>query len=39
MPMQNQKYLRMLAVALLAMGVTMSAAQADDDRDEKYGNK
>ncbi len=39
MPMQNQKYLQMVAVALLALGATMSAAQADDDRDEKYGNK
>lgn len=37
MTIQNQKILQMLAVALLAMGVTMSAAQADDDRDEKYG--
>ena len=37
MTIQNQKFLRMLAVALLAMGVTISAAQADDDRDERSG--
>ena len=37
MSIHKQKNLRMLAVALLAMGVMMSAAQADDDRDERYG--
>lgn len=36
---QDQKIARALAVALLAMCVTMSAAQADDDRDRKYGEK
>ena len=39
MSIHNQKTFRMLAVALLAMGVTMSAAQADEDRDERYGEK
>lgn len=35
----KQKNFRMLAVALLAMSVTMPAAQADDGRDKKYGGK
>ena len=40
MSIKDQKLFRMLAVALLAMSVTMPAAQADDDdRDEKYGEK
>ncbi|HEU0220038.1 MAG TPA: diheme cytochrome c [Gallionella sp.] len=39
MSIHNQKTFRMLAVALLAMGITMSVAQADDDRDERYGEK
>ena len=39
MSKHKQKNFRMLAVALLAMGVTMSAAQADDDRDERYGGR
>ena len=37
MSIKDQKFFRILAVALLALGA-MSAAQADDDdRDEKYG--
>ena len=39
MSIHKQKNFRMLAAALLAMGATMSAAQADDDRNEKYGAK
>ena len=40
MSMHNyQKNFRMLAVALLATGVTISAAQADDDRNERYGGR
>jgi len=40
MSIKDQKLFRMLAVALLAISVTMPAAQADDDdRDEKYGEK
>ena len=38
MSIKDQKFFRILAVALLAMSVTMPAAQADDDdHDEKYG--
>lgn len=37
MSIHKQKNFRILAVALLAVGVTMSAAQGDDDRDERYG--
>jgi len=33
------KFFRTLAVALLAVGVTMSAAQADDDHDEEKGER
>lgn len=40
MSIHKQKTFRVLAVALLAMGVTMSAAQADDDDDdERYGGR
>lgn len=40
MSIYDQKVFRMIAVALLAISVTMPAAQADDDdRDEKYGEK
>ncbi|MDD5299790.1 MAG: diheme cytochrome c [Gallionella sp.] len=40
MSIYNQKNFRMLAVALLAMGIMIPAAQADDDdRDERYGGK
>src|SRR3989338_9182518 len=40
MLMRNQKFSRILTVALLAISVTMPAAQADDDeRDEKYGGR
>jgi len=39
MTIRDNKFFRMLAVALLAMGVTMSAAQADDDGGGKYGEK
>jgi len=39
MLIHNQKIFRMLAVALLAVGVTMPVAQADDDRDERYGGR
>jgi len=35
----KQKTLRVLAVALLAMGAAMPVAQADDDDDEGYGGK
>lgn len=36
MQTQDHKFVRVLAVTLLAMGVTMSAAQADDDGDEGF---
>jgi len=40
MSIKDQKLFRILAVALLAISVTMPVAQADDDgRDEKYGEK
>jgi len=40
MSIKDQKFFRILAVALLAMSVTMPAAQADDDdREEKYAGK
>ncbi|MDP1996745.1 MAG: diheme cytochrome c [Gallionella sp.] len=40
MSIKDQKFFRILAVALLAMSVTMPAAQADDDdRNERYGEK
>lgn len=40
MSIHNQKFPWILAVALLAIGVTMSAAQADDDdRGERYSGK
>ena len=40
MAIKDQKVFRILAVALLAMSVTLPAAQADDDdRDEKYSEK
>lgn len=39
MSIHKQKNFRMLAVVLLAMGVTIPAAQADDDRDERYGGR
>lgn len=38
MPMLKQKTFRVLAVVLLAMGVAIPVAQADDD-DERYGGK
>ena len=38
MSIQNQKILQMLAVALLAMGVTLPAARADNDGG-KYGGE
>lgn len=37
MSIHDRNFPRALVVALLAMGVTMSAAQADDGRDERYG--
>ena len=37
MSMHYRKFPRAVAVAILAMSVTMSIAQADDDRDERYG--
>ena len=39
MTMHNQKILHIAAVALLVMGAAMSAAQADDDREEGYSGK
>lgn len=36
---QNQKFIGSLVVALLAMGMTIPAAQADNDDDGKYGSK
>ena len=40
MSIYDQKVFRMIAVALLAISVTMPAAQADDDDDdERYGGK
>ena len=39
MSIHKQKTFRVLAIALLAMGIMMPAAQADDGHDEKYGGK
>ncbi len=40
MPVHKQRTFRGLAVALLAMGMTMSVAQADDDEhEERYGGE
>lgn len=39
MSIHNRNFPRTLVVALLAIGMTMSAAQADDDRDERNSGK
>lgn len=39
MLIHNQKIFRILAVALLAMSVTLPVAQADDDDGDKYSKK
>lgn len=39
MSVHNQKPYRILAVALLTMGVTIPVAQADDDRGERHGGR
>jgi len=35
----NHKNVNIFAAVLLAIGVTITAAQADDDREERHGNK
>jgi hypothetical protein len=39
MSIHNQFLLQIFAVTLLAMGITISVAHADDDRDQRYINK
>jgi len=39
MSTHKQKTFQVLAVAVLALGITMPVAQADDDRNERYGSK
>ena len=39
MSVHNQIFLQIFAVTLLAMGITISAAHADNDRDERYADK
>lgn len=39
MSINHQLYLQIFAVTLLATGITISVAHADDDRDERYINK
>ncbi len=39
MSISYKNFPRAVAVAVLAMSVTMSVAQADDDRDERYGEE
>jgi hypothetical protein len=39
MSINNQFYLHIFAVTLLATGITISVAHADDDRDQRYINK
>jgi hypothetical protein len=39
MSIHNQFYLQIFAIMLLAVGITISVAHADDDSDERYGDK